>query len=742
MEYITLDKFTNRNSEEISKLLGKEIVDLSQIINEVKKSSHKSKKLFEITKDIVKILDFYDEKNKINLNRDAFTTSCLKKFEPMFSEQKIKDYEEMFKVIINQNLEFDESNWNKFYDTIVEAVAVSYESRDNSIDKNILYSLDFEDLTPKKLVAIFQRNINDEMIEGGTFSFQTHTQEMMGIINEFVISKGAKKIYKYLEQGKDNDIKITELLKEVNAASLVEPFTFREESPSFKRAAAGQFDGFILEKDSAKVILATKNENTNIENDSIFRHFVTAVVIKKKIDETKPSQRTINKKKKAWFEHYTSDKKIKEYTLACLDHGKKIKKDANANLTLRDFYIDESYVENLSEMVKEAEFLGHSRVRFMTKNDEMFPLIDRSVKKALFGEKKINSNVIQLEIDEAKEKVKIMKSMVKNQEKFKEELVSKIKEKLVSRKFKDQMFLDAKKEEMVLNAGFLSVKDMISDLNRNTKKGLVELGVFSEIDSPDSLGYDEMEKLKEKARELKVDLIYFGSVSGKKSTLENEYDRGFTDKSYKNKEYRYGLNLLAYANILSGAPKDNFKITTDASISFVNNVNLRAVTKEKDGIYDLDLEKINEKSFLKDVVYVTYKSIYENKLIENDSIDFFENLLNATNVILSDFKEDYKIDLEDNPKAKIEDSFNVTMKNNTGRDEEFDLVRTVDSLKTYLVENSKKINNVSLVDSLNQRLNEIIKISDNPEMKKVAGKYPLGESKKNKESRRKRRSFS
>ena len=142
---------------------------------------------------------------------------------------------------------------------------------------------------------------------------------------------------------------------------------------------------------------------------------------------------------------------------------------------------------------------------------------------------------------------------------------------------------------------------------------------------------------------------------------------------------------------------------------------------------------------MRDVIYVNYKAMYEQKEIKADSIDFFENFLNSTNVLLNDFMQDYNIDLEDNPNTKIEDSFNLTMKNATGRDEDFNLVKTIESMKVCLTTPSIKIKNVSLVDAINQRLNEIIKNSDQPEMKELLKKYPVNETTKNQSGRKQRR---
>ena len=65
--------------------------------------------------------------------------------------------------------------------------------------------------------------------------------------------------------------------------------------------------------------------------------------------------------------------------------------------------------------------------------------------------------------------------------------------------------------------------------------------------------------------------------------------------------------VLKIANILSSSLKDNFKITTDASIEFVKIIDLRAITKLKNGQFDLDLEKINKNNFISDVIYVKVK---------------------------------------------------------------------------------------------------------------------------------------
>lgn len=745
MEYPKLEKFSKKNHSEISKIISREFISIEGLLEDLQSTKNRQKKLYETSKDISKIIDLYDEKNKINLNREEYTIEFMDRFSESLpnelSEQKINDYKEVFKIIVSKTLEFDDSNWNNYYNNILKSA--EYYT-DNKINKNILYNYDYEDLTPKKLVEIYQRNINDEMIEGGSFSYQSDTQEMVAIINEFVIDKGCNETLKYLEQGENNSNKLTELLKEVNAVSLVEPFTFKGDKPSFKKASSGQFDGFILQKDSAKVILATKNENTNIERDSLFRHFITAMVIKKKIDETEPNQDLLDEKKKAWLSYYQSEKNLEGFIKEILSNTRSIKIDGNMPLDIKDFYIDKEFYNTFEDDVKYANTNGLYQIRIKTKNKHNVPMIETDTIDFLFGKDRLkaSSGVIQIGMDEAElllEKIKKL-DLKTYYEKFANELLAIAEDKVTNKKFREQILLDTKKETMVEKNGYLSIKNMIADYNRNTKAGLVELGIFTEKDSFDELGFSEMEKINAKAKELNVDLIYFGSVSDKKSALPNEYDRDFTNKEYKNKEYRYGLNLLAYSNLLSSVKKDNFKMTTDASLLFVNNVNLRAITKIKKDGFDLDLEKINEKGFIKDVIYITYKSMYENALIENDSIDFFENFLNATNVLISDFMEDYKVDLEDEKNSKIEESFNKTMKYQTGRkNEDFDLVKTVRSLKSFMSVHSKKIANVSLIDALDLRLNEIIKSSDSPEMTKILEDYPIHENEKNKNIRKIRR---
>ena len=740
MEYIKLNRFVDKNHSEISKILQKDVSSLDFLINEIKNAKNKSKKLYEITRNISKVIDYYDEKIKINLNREKLTKECINKLRDTFPDKKISDYQDIFKVIVNKSLELDKGNWNKFYDAISDAT----KNTDNDkVNSNSLYSLDYDDLTPKRLVEIFQRNLNDEMVEGGTFSFQSDTQEMVGIVNEFVLSQGNKNTVKYLKQGQENDIKISELLKEVNAASLVEPFTFTNDEPTFNRAASGQFDGFILQKNSAKVILDTKNENTNIENDSLFRHYVTAMVIKKKIDETVPSLEKINEKRSTWLNYYTDEDRMKGYLKDFHNLNRTTKKQKGESLSLNDYYIDVDFYNHMESMVKAAETDKLTEVRINTNDGSGNRILDYDVNNSLFGSGKIKTKKggVILDLNDAKEKLKKLKTSIDHDLKIKDVFINKAEVKVNTEKFQEQILLDVKKEEMLIGTDYLSIKSMISDLNRNTKKGLVELGIFEKENTPDQLGYQEMELIKSKAKKLNLELIYFGSVSNKQSSLSNEYDRDFTNKEYKNKEYRFGLNVLAYANILSSSHKDNFKMSTDASLSFVDVIKLRAVTKKKGDKYDLDLEKVNKKGFLNDVVYITYKSIYESKLIKNDSIDVMENLLNTTNVILSDFLEDYVNEKNDNTKKEIniEDEFNDYMKWRTEKNDDFDLVKTVDSLKYYLTTHSSKIKNGSLIDALDQRLNKVIKNSNNPEMKAVSTKYTVKESKENIQNKKNRR---
>lgn len=731
-----LDGFIRTNQDKISRLIGKDLSNLSQIKKELNKTKKKSKKLYEITKDLVKIIDLYDEKNKININRKDFTDEFLSSMGEFFTKEKINDYKSVFKILINETLEFDSQNWDKYYSTIQDSVDSQVE---NEIDKNILYSLDFEDLTPKNLMDIYKNNMNDEMIEGGTISFQSNTQEMVGIVNEFIISKGALETKSYLEQGRNKEFSISELLKEVNAASLVEPFTFKEDGkPSFKRASGGQFDGFILEKNAASVILATKSENTNIENDSIFRHFVTSMLIKKKIDDTPALPQIMNMKKDAWISHYTSKENTGKFIEGLLAKKRSEKIKRNMKLNYKDYYIRESFVDAFNEAYNNANHNGHYQMKISTVGNER---ISKDARIALFGrDASSNSGIMRINMDDADIIHDKLNEIKKEKEKYKEALRDRVEKKLSNKKFVEQIELDTKKDLMVKNSGYLSIKDMISDYNRNTKKALMELGIFEQYENMDEFGYDEMEKLKTLADDLNVNLVYFGSVSEKKSAPKNEYDQDFTSSEYKNKEYRYGLNILAYANILSSAPKDNFEITTDASISFIEKIQLRAVTKKRNEGFDLDLNKINNDSFLKDVVYVTYKSMYESKTIKDDSIDFFDNLLNATNVLLSDFLQDYEVDLEDNPNKKIEDSFKETMQYLTDRNDDFDLINTVSSLKQSIKEHANKNkSNPALIENVNTKLNEIIKKSDREEMKNILKEYPSKESQKNKGSRRIRR---
>ena len=741
MEKNILDIFIKENINIITLLLDKDVENLSLFKTELINSKNKSKKLYEISKDFSKIIDLYDESHKIKFNRNLFIKDYITDLIKLTAtKEKENDYFEIISIIIGETVQYDKSNWNKIYDKLKEIV----ETED--INKNNLYSLDYEDLKPKKLINILKRNINDEMIDGGTFSFETYTQEMLGIINEFILIKGTEETKKYLDQGIKSNVPIEELLKEVNAASLVEPFTFSGSTPQFKRASSGQFDGFILHENQAKVILATKSENTNIENDSMFRHYLTALLIKKKIDETAVSEQLIKNKTKEWFDYYNNNNKKEKAIFNIKRKRRLIKKKNQTKITECDLYIKCSFADKVEKQIEDALKKGNKTINLKINNIEnKVPEIEDAAIRYCFGnEKNQKSKIIKIDIEKAKEALIKIKKIINDQNIIEESYIKNVENKIGSKKFKEQILLDVKKVTMVMNNKYLSIKDMISFYNRNTNKALEDLGVLnSNNNCVNEFGIVEMENIKKLKTKHNVKLIYFGSVSAKKNSSEYEYDRIENKKiALRNKEYRYGLNLLAYANELSASKKGTFKIAPDAAIEFIELIELRAKTKERNDQIDIDLKKINNNNFISKIIDTTYETFYNNRFIENDSINFWENMMNASNVILADVLLGYEIDKEENINIKIEESFINTMKYRTKKNKEFDLIKTIDSLKYYTTINSKKLNkSVGIIDSLNLRLDKIIEMSDEIEMKKIKEKYNINVTEENKNKRKSRRNM-
>lgn len=756
MRYNTLNQFiqndVSNKENTIFKSIGKEVHSIEGIISEIKNADKKDRKLKDITRDISKIIDLYDSKNKIKINRKSFIDNYLLDISKYFSANKIKDYKDILDIIIHESVSYDESTWKTLYDHL----NVVIESNDNDISKNVLYSLSHEALTPKNLIELFKKDANDEMIEGGVLKFESYTQEMLGVINEFIVLKGRIATKMYLDQGRKNNIEIVELLKEVNAASFVEPFTFTEnDSPQYKKAPGGQFDGFLVHRDKAKLLLTTKNENTNIEGDSPFRHFITALLVKKKLDEIEqPDPALYNRRYNEWFNYYTDASKldktiIKMKNVMMKGYNKKYNKKI-----IEHVYVNELFVKNMEKAIDEAAYNNHKNVRINVKD----PIkVSRDVMEILFNREYSKNTHIQITMEEAKEKLNIAKAIIKNQRELKETLIEEVYERLDSKKFREQMELDAKKDQLVKDSQFLSIKDMISYYNRNTKKALEELNILNNNISPEDSPYDifikqeeyknsipeigivEMERIIDLSKELNLELIYFGSVSNKKSTDEYYYDN--TEK-YRNKEYRYGLNIMAYANILSDSIKDQFKISSDAAIDFISNIELRTETKQDKLGYDVDIDKINNKMFISDVLYITQKHLFETGKLKNDSIDFYENLINSTNVLMENILNAYKEDKELHPDLTIEQVFNSTMKYWTKKeDENYCLYSFIDSVKDISMNKTDKIKNTSLLKVSNIQADNIISLSTEENVLSLKNKYKIESSVENKKRSSNRRKY-
>lgn len=725
----------------IERVLKKKPLTLPEMLQELKKAAQKDKKLLEISRDITKIMDLYDEDNKININRDVYLKKFVKEIEAYIPKGNELDYTMVFDLIMNETVEYDENNWNKIYENIKK----SAETENAEIDKNALYSMNYEDLVPKHLIDTLKKE-SDELITGGKFSFESCTQEMLGIINEFVLLKGKITTNMYLNQGVKDQIKIKELLKEVNAASLLEPFTFHDGKPRFEAAKSGQFDGFILHRNTAKVLLATKNENTTIEGDSVFRHFVTGMLIKKKIDQAVLNKQMVNKKMGEWIEHYTNQNYLEKGVEKIKEKRRTLKQRTGVELTDNDYYIPKAFILAMDQSIKDAENRGLKNITIPLKTKEY--RVDYKTTKDVFNKDLNKSKNLRLSIEDAIEKRKVLSSVVMKQEELKEVLADEGFSKVVdSPKFLEQIEVDVKKAEMVKNSEFLSIKEMISYYNRNTNEALEDLGIlrskkkdfnfkdktsfleslenkyFGEEYNLQELNGDDLSKLLDMAKnELNVELIYYGSVSGKKQANEFHYN---SSEEIKNKEFRYGLNILAYANILSDSAKDKFTISSDAALDFVDFIELRAVTKKtKDG-YDVDLEKMNKSNFIKDVIHYTSKDIYETNKIKDDSVDFYENLFNATNVLLADFLEDIEAEKEVDFNLDYKDVYSRSMAYKTGRQNEtYDLVKTIETLKEIsLTKSHKFVHGNSIIETVNNKINQIVKESDDPKLKEVVEKY-------------------
>lgn len=761
MSYVDLNNFISRDINEkqnlIAKIIGREVSSIEDMLKEIKNHNKRDKKLYEITKDISKIMDMYDEDHKIKINRSKFLEDFTTDIKIYFSKEKIFDYKEVIDLIIHETVSFDDNNWENIYNNIKRSINEDNED----INKNALYSLDFEDLTPKRLISILKKE-NDDMIAGGNFSFESYTQEMLAIINEFVILKGNTLTNMYLDQGKNEDLKIMELLKEVNAASLVEPFTFNDNNPQFKKAPGGQFDGFILHKNKAKVILATKDENTVIEGDSLFRHFVTGMLIKKKIDAIVPNKNIINKKTKEWINYYTNDERVSEKIKKLKKARRNYKLIKGENLKPQDYYVDKSFAKDLHEIIKDAKERGLKEVSIpIYDNNLMEHKLDPEFaeKELKLPSKDSKTGAIKLNIETAIEKFHLISSIVMSQEKEKNELKDEGYNKVVSNpKFEEQIIIDTKKLQMVRDEGYSSIKEMIAYYNKNTKEALGIIGIVKPekvssnlskleilsnyektkdlLDLP-TIEKEDMSMLLKKASDLNVEVIYFGSVSGKKQTSEYHYDND--ENKLTNKEFRFGLNILAYANVLSDSTKDKFTITTDAALDFVSNIQLRAVTRKTQSGFDLDLDKINKNQFLKDVILSTIENIFEKNKIKDDSINFYENLFNSTNVLLADFLEDYEVEKEYNPSVTYQDVFSLSMSAKTGVKKDYNLIHVLKTIKEMSLEKSNKfIHGNSIIEVVNNKVDKILLESDDPKMKELFEKYKPKRTDRSKSARRKR----
>lgn len=758
MEIQKLNKYIAEDKKEsisiVSKLFSSDFETVKEIISDIKSGRSKESKLYKITKNLSSLIDLYDEKNKIKIDRTKFLKEYKQELKQYFSENDLNDYKDVLSLLIDESVKYDKSNWEVIYENIKSAI--SEENRE--INKNALYELDYEKLIPKSLVSLLKDDKN-ELLEGGFFSFQSFTQEMLGIINEYVLLTGAQMTRMYLEQGKTKDIQITELLKEVNAASVVEPFTFNSSGePLFQKAKSGQLDGFILHKNKAKVLLATKNENTTIEGDSVFRHFVTGLLIKKKIEEVEPTETALNSKTQYWIDYYTNDKRIDYQIMKLKDIRRKYKLENSLTLNPHDYHIHKKFVLSMKDIVEDAKKRGLKEISLPLKfEDKDEFMLDKGLIKHTLKLPSVTSKngTIKLSIEDAENKLRMFSTVVSKQEEEKEDLKDAAFDKVInSPRLQEQIYIDCQKAEMVKRSGFLSLRKMIFHYNKNTKEALEELEIIQQekltgtpleiIKKKESqrfnvvnLELEDIESLIRKAKEHNVELIYYGSVSGKKQAEEFHYNK---EDEIKNKEFRYGLNALAYANILSDSVKDNFKISTDAALRFVENINLRAITKKtKDG-YDLDLTKVNKESFAKDVIHTVFKKIYEEKAISEDSVDFYENLFNTTNVILADLVEDLdavkEYTLEKGSNFSVKDVFNKSMKSRTEKDIDYDLVKIFDTIKSITIEKTSKfVHGNSIIEAVNSKLDKIIEMSGDDELLALKVKYSSVKSQKEKRRR-------
>lgn len=757
MEFQKLNHFIIKHSDsgnkKIEKTIGQNIYNIQELINGIKSSKNKNNKLYKVTKSISSIIDLYDDSNKIKLDRTSFLKEYYKELETVFHKKDIQEYKEIMDLIIDDTVQYDNANWDLIYETIKNSLSEEHQI----IDKNALYDLDFERLVPKSLVSLLKDEKND-MIKGGFFSFQSYTQEMLGVINEYVLLKDVKMTRFFLEKGKNEEIKIVELLKEVNAASVVEPFSFSNGEPYFQKAANGQLDGFIIHQNKAKVLLATKDENTNIEGDSVFRHFITGLLIKKKIDEVKAKDHLIKKKTQYWINHYTNDKNISTQIAKLKENRRIYKRKKNLAITSNDYYVDNEFVLKLNQTINDAEHRGLKEISMQLRFDNSpVYMLDRELIKKEFKlpQKGSKTGLIKMDIESAKEKLRLVSKIAQLQKIDKDELVDLGFNKVVGNpRFLEQIEIDVKKAQIADEEEFLSIREMISYYNRNTKKALEELGIIEKnlnIGTPleiynknkeqspiPEIANEEMDKILSLASKHQVDLIYYGSVSGKKQAEEFHYDK---DEKIKNKEFRYGLNALAYANILSDSVKDRFRISTDAALDFVNKMELRTVTKKTKNGFDLDIEKINKKDFTQNVVKTIFKDIYEENGVKNDSVDFYENLFNSTNAILADIIEDFEFAKdhakENNLELNYKKIFNKTLQNRTNSKKDYDIVKIFDTIKDISISKTEKfIHGNSIIEAVNNKVDKIIKDSGDAELKGIYDKYNHNRSKNVKERKR------
>lgn len=716
-------------------------------IENIRKASNKERYITDLSKKLSKIIDYYEENDKVGINREAFIEEYFNKIKSFIPKKDINDSKASIELILSNSIEYDENNWKVIFDNIDDSI------KNNEINKNALYSLNYQDLIPKSLIDIFKKESN-EIFSEGHLAFESCTQEMLGVINEFVLLTGAEQTKKYLEQGlsrkEKNDLKypIVELLKEVNAASLMDLFSFdsKTNKPIFKKAKSGQFDGFLIHNNKVKILLATKDENTFIEGDSLFRHCVTAMLIKKRMDETEVNESEFNRKMQKWVDFYTADNKLEQKIRKEKEYFSRLKMANKELLTVNDCYIPKNFLDKLNDKINDAESRGLYEITIDVLDSNRNSLLDRKYIKHFFKKdmSKSQTGRIKLSVEDAMEHRDILSSVIDAQEKWKNELSNLAKEKILkSEKFQKQVEIDVKKQQVAVDDNFYSLANMISHYNRNTKDALEKLGIINpnikeqdlnsdlknviptevekDVGKLHHIDHETMDKFKELKKELGVDLIYYGSVSNKKSENEYYYDES---NNLTNKEFRFGLNVIAYANILRNSIKDKVTMSEYAALKFVNSIDLRTLTKEnKENSYDIDLEKINSDDFIPDVIHTVCSQIYHNKVdLENDSINCFENLFNVTNVILADFIEDIQ-DKDGKLRSYVKDvkeEFSIFVNNYTGREFEYDLKETMKTLKNIsLFRSNKFIHGGSIIETVNNKLEKIANHSKDPELLEI-----------------------